>query len=75
MVLSRLRPAGERFAELHLPGHCARAVEGDRLANERLEGGLVNFFSFVECSSAAAYVRRPLRQDGTSRVSADASPL
>jgi hypothetical protein len=31
----------------------ARTVEGDRLANERLEGGLVNFFSFVDVDRAA----------------------
>src|SRR2546429_394751 len=30
----------------------ARAVEGDRLANERLEGGLVNVFSFVDVDRA-----------------------
>src|SRR6266536_1511845 len=29
------------------------AVEGDRLANERLEGGLVNFLSFVDVDRAA----------------------
>jgi hypothetical protein len=28
-------------------------LEGDRLANERLEGGLVNFFSFVNVDRAA----------------------
>src|SRR5882762_9127287 len=31
----------------------ARTVEGDRLANERLEGGLVNFFSLVDVDRAA----------------------
>src|SRR5882762_3455520 len=31
----------------------ARTVEGDRLANERLEGGLVNFFSVVDVDRAA----------------------
>jgi len=31
----------------------ARTVEGDRLANEDLEGGLVNFFSFVDVDCAA----------------------
>src|SRR6202041_1186234 len=31
----------------------ARTVEGDRLANERLEGGLVDFFSFVDVDRAA----------------------
>lgn len=30
-----------------------RTVEGDRLANERLEGGLVDFFSFVDVDRAA----------------------
>jgi len=28
-------------------------LKGDRLANERLEGGLVNFFSFVDVDRAA----------------------
>src|SRR6266850_3653835 len=31
----------------------ARTVKGNRLANERLEGGLVNFFSFVDVDRAA----------------------
>src|SRR6266850_3012896 len=31
----------------------ARTVKGGRLANERLEGGLVNFFSFVDVDRAA----------------------
>src|SRR6267142_482883 len=31
----------------------ARAVEGGRLANERLEGGLINFFSFWDVDRAA----------------------
>ena len=31
----------------------ARTVEGDRLANERLEGGLVNLFSFVDVDRVA----------------------
>src|SRR4029453_19014952 len=31
----------------------ARTVEGNRLANERLEGGLVNFFPFVDVDRAA----------------------
>ena len=30
----------------------ARTVEGDGLANERLEGGLVNFFTFVDANRA-----------------------
>ena len=31
----------------------ARTVEGDGLANERLEGGLVHFFSLVDVDRAA----------------------
>src|SRR4029453_17242956 len=31
----------------------ARTVEGDRLANELLEGGLVNIFSFVDVDRGA----------------------
>src|ERR1700678_3135630 len=31
----------------------ARTVEGDRFANERLEGGLVDFFSIVDVDRAA----------------------
>jgi len=42
---SGAEPLGLRFLRR---SRLARAVEGDRLANERLEGGLVNFFSFVE---------------------------
>lgn len=47
------------FRERHSLGFCflrtvrlARTVEGDRLANERLEGGRVNRFSFVEVDRA-----------------------
>jgi len=36
----------------------ARTVEGDCLANERLEGGLVNFFSFVDVDRAACVPSR-----------------
>src|SRR5437763_15010858 len=45
----------------------ARAVEGDRLANERLEGGLVNFFSFVDVDRAA-YVSVETRVEETCRI-------
>jgi hypothetical protein len=31
----------------------AKTVEGDRLANKRLEGGLVNLLSFVDVDRAA----------------------
>src|SRR2546430_2295244 len=43
-------PLGLRFLRRF---RLARTVEGDRLANERLEGGLVNFFSFVDVDRAA----------------------
>src|SRR5450432_995928 len=43
-------PLGLRFLRRF---RLARTVEGDRLANERLEGGLVNFFSFVNVDRAA----------------------
>src|SRR5882762_512871 len=43
-------PSGLRFLRRF---RLARTVEGDRLANERLEGGLVNFFSFVDVDRAA----------------------
>src|SRR3981189_2155697 len=44
-----------------------RTVEGDRLANERLEGGLVNFFSFVDVDRAA-YVSVETRVEETRRI-------
>ena len=43
-------PSGLRFLRRF---RLARTVEGDRLANERLEGGLVNFFSCVDVDRAA----------------------
>src|SRR5208337_3709208 len=43
-------PLGLRFLRSF---RLARTVEGDRLANERLEGGLVNFCSFVDVDRAA----------------------
>src|SRR5881296_208595 len=45
----------------------ARTVEGDRLANERLEGGLVNFFSFVDVDRAAC-VSVETRVEETDRI-------
>src|SRR3989442_3621880 len=45
----------------------ARTVEGDRLANERLEGGLVNFFSFVDVDRAAC-VPVETRVEETGRI-------
>src|SRR5436309_14125557 len=45
----------------------ARTVEGDRLANERLEGGRVNFFSFVDVDRAA-YVSVETRVEETHRI-------
>src|SRR5436853_2465962 len=44
-----------------------RTVEGDRLANERLEGGLDNFFSFVDVDRAA-YVSLETRVEETGRI-------
>src|SRR3989441_11056181 len=45
----------------------ARTVEGDRLANERLEDGLVNFFSFVDVDRAAC-VSVETRVEETGRI-------
>src|SRR5690242_5463355 len=45
----------------------ARPVEGDRLANERLEGGLINFFSFVDVDRPA-YVSFEARVEKTGRI-------
>src|SRR5437588_9437104 len=45
----------------------ARTVEGDRLANERPERGLVNFFSFVDVDRAA-YVSVETRVEETGRI-------
>src|SRR5207237_8156235 len=42
-------PLGLRFLRRF---RLARTVEGDRLANERLEGGPVDFFSFVDVDRA-----------------------
>src|SRR3979490_1557916 len=45
----------------------AGTVEGDRLANERLEGGLVNFFCFVDVDRAAC-VSVETRVEETGRI-------
>src|ERR1035437_3034219 len=45
----------------------ARTVEGDRLANERLEGGLVNLFAFVDVDRAAC-VSVETRVEETGRI-------
>src|SRR5882724_11793358 len=57
-------PLGLRFLRKF---RLARTVEGDRLANERLEGGLVNFFSFVDVDRAA-YVSVETRVEETGRI-------
>src|SRR5947209_19680832 len=44
-----------------------RTVEGDRLANERLERGLVDVFSFVDVDRAA-YVSVETRVEETGRI-------
>src|SRR6185503_4706883 len=45
----------------------AGTVEGDRFANERLEGRLVNFFSFVDVDRAA-YVSVETRVEEAGRI-------
>src|SRR6202158_3016303 len=45
----------------------SRTVEGDRLANECFEGGLVNFFSFVDVDRAA-YVSVETRVEETGQI-------
>src|SRR6266704_6883573 len=57
-------PLGLRFLRRF---RLARTVEGGRLANERLEGGLVNFFSFVDVDRAA-YVSLETRVEETGRI-------
>src|SRR5450432_2511929 len=57
-------PLGLRFLRRF---RLARTVEGDRLANERLEGGLVNFFSFVDVDPAAC-VSVETRIEETRRI-------
>ena len=57
-------PSGLRFLRSF---RLARTVAGDRLANERLEGGLVNFFSFVDVDRAA-YFSVETRVEETGRI-------
>ena len=57
-------PLGLRFLRRF---RLARTVEGDRLANERLEGGLVNFSSFVDVDRAAC-VSVETRVEETGRI-------
>jgi hypothetical protein len=57
-------PLGLRFLRRF---RLARTVEGDRLANERLEGGLFNFISFVEVDRAAC-VSVETRIEETGRI-------
>src|SRR2546422_1103688 len=63
-------PLGLRFLRRF---RLARTVEGDRLANERLEGGLVNFFSFVDVDRAAC-VSVETRVEETGRILQRRSP-
>src|SRR5450432_4340024 len=70
--LRRLRLAGRRFlrrfrrAGLRLL-RGFRTVEGDRLANERLEGGLVDFSPFEDVDRAT-YVSFETRVEETGRI-------
>src|SRR5688572_26156951 len=60
---SRRGPVGLRFLR-----RCfARTVEGNRLANERLEGRRVNLFSFVDVDRAA-YVSVKTRVEEARRI-------
>ena len=52
-------PLGLRFLRRF---RLARTVEGDRLTNERLEGGRVNFFSFVDVDRRAFPSRLELKR-------------
>src|SRR5712672_1810732 len=64
LASSTWNPSGLRFLRRF---RLARTVEGDRLANERLEGGLVNFFSFVDVDRAAC-VSVETRIEETGRI-------
>src|SRR5258708_1894774 len=64
LASSTRNPSGLRFLRRF---RLARTVEGDRLANERLEGGLVDFFSFVDVDRAA-YVSVETRVEETGRI-------
>src|SRR6058998_1105006 len=59
-----INPLGLRFLRRF---RLARTVEGDRLANQRLEGGRVNVFSFVDVDRAA-YVSVEARVEETGRI-------
>ena len=63
-IRRRHSPLGLRFLRRF---RLARTVEGDRLANERLEGGLVNFFSFGDVDRAAG-VSIETRVEETGRI-------
>jgi hypothetical protein len=57
-------PSGPRFLRSF---RFASTIEGDRFANERLEDGLADFFSFVDVDRAA-YVSVEARVEQTSRI-------
>src|SRR5258706_14122628 len=57
-------PSGLRFLRRF---RLARTVEGDRLANERLEGGLVDSSSFADVDRAAC-VSVETRVEETGRI-------
>src|SRR5881628_3705569 len=61
---SRRKPLGVRFLRRF---RLDRTVERDRLANQCLEGGRVNFFSFVDVDRAA-YVSGETRVEETGRI-------
>src|SRR5438876_10335335 len=63
-------PLGLRFLRRF---RLARAVEGDGLANERLEGGRVNFFPFMDVDRAA-YVSLETRVEETGRILQERAP-
>src|SRR5258705_3506317 len=64
LASSTWNPSGLRFLRRF---RLAGSVEGDRLANERLEGGLVDFFSFVDVDCAAC-VSVETRVEQTGRI-------
>src|SRR5712664_1349429 len=64
LASSTWNPSGLRFLRRF---RLARTVEGDRLANERLEGDLVDFFSFVDIDRAAC-VSVETRVEETGRI-------
>jgi hypothetical protein len=58
-------PLGLRFLRRF---RFAGTVEGDCLANERLEGGLVHFFSLVDVDRAACVSVETRRVEETGRI-------